>query len=278
LAYALEAKFDPEDTAEFLGTFFIGLTFSLNSIADSSAGKANPAVGWSVAACYICLIFSLADVSGAVFNPALTLAFCGRWYGTGLGFGKKDDKKVDKLCDPQNSPKELIKYMLAQLVGGAAGTGVTILVYIGLFDQGQWPAPHVGPRSYTSLNGEHHTYLEEQAFFAEAFGTFLLCFVVLSVVSVEKPLQEYTAFCIGGCLVAAGYSFGPISGGLLNPAVTLAASIGDKFSTITSPSALLYLLAQFTGGALAAATFRFVSHPHEYKEASELTESMVTTA
>ena len=62
--------------------------------------------------------------------------------------------------------------------------------------------------------------------------------------------------------MAAGHSFGPIPGGLLNPAVTLAAVVGNELSIITDPSALTYMAAQMTGGAIAAAIFRKVAHGH----------------
>merc|ERR1712216_210725 len=94
---------------------------------------------WSVAAAYMVLIWTLGDVSGGVFNPALTLAFAIRWYNTRQGFGQTPgvkipveeagDKKFDyKLWDPAqpSGKKEFLKYCALQLIGGACGTGATI--------------------------------------------------------------------------------------------------------------------------------------------------------
>lgn len=249
----IQDKFDPEDTSEFLGTFFIGLTLSLNCMA----GANNPGALWSVACCFMVMIMSVGDVSGAVFNPALTLAFCARWWGTGQGFNTNEElqknprREPTKLCDPKERTVETIKYLLAQCLGAAAGAGVSMLVYLAI---GSWPVPTVGPKK---------TFTDGQAFFAELLGTFTLCYIVLSIASVKSPLQQFAGITIGSAIVAIGYSFGPISGGLLNPAVTLATAILDKLKAITDPACLLYLLAQFLGGILSAVVFRLVTHPHE---------------
>merc|ERR1712146_611358 len=113
---------------------------------------------------------------------------------------------------------------------------------------GDWPATHVGAKG---------SFTAGQAFFAEFYGTFLLCFVVICVATTKNPLKEYTAFCIGGVFVAAGYAFGPLSGGLLNPAVTVSNGVLNKLELIYNVGPLSYLLAQFLGGAFASIIFRF---------------------
>lgn len=262
----LESQLDPEDMSELLGTFFVGLTISLNGMV-----AVNPGAIWSVGASFMCMIYALGPVSGGVFNPALTLAFCLRWYGTGGGFGP------EKLCDPVKqgltSQKEWVKYSLFQLIGAAAGTGVTILVYM---MSGQWPAAGVGPACVSpTVNTDPLTcarHTEGQAFFAEALGTFLLCYCVLCIAgnSVSNPLREYAPFCVGSCIIAAGYSFGSISGGLLNPAVTLCNSVAS-IQVLTSAAPWLYMGAQAIGGALAALVFRVLTHPHEITPAGDAT-------
>merc|ERR1719321_127989 len=54
--------------SEFLGTYILVLTFVLNVLAQS------PAAGFSIAASLMCMIYALGDVSGANFNPAVTVA------------------------------------------------------------------------------------------------------------------------------------------------------------------------------------------------------------
>merc|ERR1711988_1452570 len=117
-----------------------------------------------------------------------------------------------------------------------------------------------------------------QAFFAEVFGTFLLCYGILCMASIAEPVKEYTAFAIGGCIIAAGYAFGPLSGGVLNPAVTIANSVFFKLSVLYTMPPLTYLLGECLGGVLAAAVFRLVTHVHEYNKSEGLEEPLTTDA
>merc|ERR1719265_2574918 len=82
--------------SEFIGTFFLTLTVGLNVI-----GKSNAPV-FSIAASLMCMIFALGRVSGAHFNPAVTLACLAR--GTpGLG------------------AKEALSYWTVQFIAGTCG-------------------------------------------------------------------------------------------------------------------------------------------------------------
>merc|ERR1712100_360250 len=112
------------------------------------------------------------------------------------------------------------------------------------------------------------SYTDGQAFFAEFFGTFLLAFVVLSVQN-HALINDYKALAIGGAVIAAGYSFGPISGGFFNPSATLACSIGRQLAVLTSIAPLMYLAAQLLGAAIAAAVFKFATHSHEFEAPEE---------
>jgi glycerol uptake facilitator-like aquaporin len=254
----IEEKFDPEDTCELIGTFLLTLTWALNTLAAESELPSAAAGVWSIAACLMSLIYATGDISGGLFNPALTLAALGRFYGTNEGIGEKNAQgNYDRLCDPKMSSKEGPKYLIAQGIGGAAGAACSFFVTF------HWPpAANVGPEK--KPNGDH--YGIGQAFFAEFFGTFLLAFVVLSVALVKKPkAPEYNAFAIGGCIVAAGYGFAPLSGGVLNPAIALANGVlrGVIFTT-AAPA--LYILAEALGGVAAAAVFKFLTHTSEYED------------
>merc|ERR1719188_1703155 len=62
--YGLQQKL----VSEFLGTFMLVLTVGLNVLSSSKAGA------FSIAASLMCMIFALGSVSGAHFNPAVTVA------------------------------------------------------------------------------------------------------------------------------------------------------------------------------------------------------------
>merc|ERR1719160_935933 len=54
--------------SEFLGTFYLVLTVSFNVFGGSKCGA------WSIAASLMSMIYALGNVSGAHFNPAVTVA------------------------------------------------------------------------------------------------------------------------------------------------------------------------------------------------------------
>jgi len=258
--YKVEAMFDPEDTAEFIGAMFLALSLSLNAIANvydlaqTSDGprSGNPGGSLSVGAALMCMVFAMGDISGGLFNPAVTIAYLGRFHGTGCGVGE------DKLQDMLTSPKEGLKYFLSQTLGALAGTGLTILIWLA---SGTFPIAEIGPQPIGTDPNVTHTL--GQAFFAEAFGTFLYCYVVICVATTFAPLKDYKAFAIGCTFIAGGYAFGPLSGGVLNPAVTIADCVvrGEVLTQFTTP--LIFVGGQLLGGALAAVVFRFITHPHE---------------
>jgi len=109
----------------------------------------------------------------------------------------------------------------------------------------------LGPAKGFSLN---------QAAVAEIAFTFLLCYVVLSVATVESPLSEYFGLAIGSCVTAGGYAIGSISGGSLNPAV----SFGIAVTGGTPLNALFYTAFEIVGGLLAAGVF-MCTHAKEYE-------------
>jgi len=234
--------FDAEDTTEFLGTMFYTLCVSLNALG-GNAGSV-----FSNTASFMCLYLALGDISGGLFNPAITIACLGRYFGTGEGFGP------EKLTDPKVSAKEGPKYLIAQLAGAVAGAAWVLLIY---FFSGQWGAAEVGKDNFAW-----------QGFFAELFGTFFLAYTFLGIVTVKEPMKEYGAFAIGAVILAGGYAFGPLSGGVLNPAVTVANSAFYKMQLFYTSAPLLYFLGQCGGGVLAAVVFKFVTHAHEYESSA----------
>merc|ERR1711981_628650 len=63
-----------------------------------------------------------------------------------------------------------------------------------------------------------------QAIIAELVFTFVLAFVVLSVATVQNALSQYFGFAIGMCVTVGGCAIGKVSGGSLNPAVSIGIS------------------------------------------------------
>jgi len=200
----------PKLASEFIGTFMLVLTVGLNVLGKS------PAAAFSIAASLMCMIYALGDVSGANFNPAVTLAL--------VVFGESD-------------PKDAGMYMAAQIAGGIAAA----FTYAGIYHGETFP---LGP-------GAGYHFL--QASVAELVFTFVLCLIVLSV-AVSKTTHNGSMFglAIGSCVTVGGFAIGSISGGSLNPAVSFGIAVSSLMHGGSVLMALLYSVVELAAGAAAA--------------------------
>lgn len=213
----------PKLICEFYGTFMLVLTIGLNIIGGSSCPV------FSIAACLMVLIFAMGPVSGGHFNPAVTLAI----------FARRN----------QISGVDAAWYMVVQFAGGVCGG----LCYAIIERGSVFPLnPGAG-------------YGWGQVAIAELVFTFVLCYVVLAVACVrqEKKLKQLYGFAIGSCVTAGGIAIGNISGGVLNPAVSLAVAISSLYQGGSFWHAFPYMMYQFAAGGLAAGVF-MVTRPSEY--------------
>lgn len=228
--------------SEFLGAFIVMLTVGLNVTMES------PATGFAAAAAVTCMVYSLANISGGHFNPAVTLAvvLSGR----------------DK-CPPGDGAA----YMVCQLIGGSlAGL---------LYAQFHAAGPHSG-LTFTLKHGPG--YGPNAAGVVEAFFSFFLAYAMLACATTAhspawKTRQNfYRALVIGFCVASGGIAAGRISGGKMNPAVSVGVTVANVahrgWSHPPPPflTCMVYSLWQLTGGLLAAVSFS-VTHPDEYKKA-----------
>merc|ERR1740130_2588297 len=201
-----------ELTSEFLGTFILVLTVGLNVLGNSPAGA------FSIAASLMCMIYALADVSGAHFNPAVTLAIL-----------------LSKMTDL--APKKAGLYMLAQLAGGIVAAFMYSLIYSG----------------HTFALGPQPGYKWGQVAVAEIIFTFVLCYVVLcTAVSPKTKSETMFGLAIGSCVTVGGFAIGSISGGSLNPAVSIGIASSQIMNGGFFYKALIYSAFELIGAGAAA--------------------------
>merc|ERR1719409_507898 len=208
--------------SEFIGTFFLVLTVGLNVLGKSPAGA------WSIAASLMCMIYALGCVSGAHFNPAVTLAIfmSGRNKMAGAG--------------------EMAAYMGIQIVAGI----MAAFTYVAIYKGATFPLqPGAG-------------YGHGHAAMAEIVFTFVLCFVVLNVATTKDASKDMFGLAIGSCVTVGGYAIGGISGGSLNPAVSFGIDMASAWIN-GAWNCLLYTAYEFLGAALAAGIFHAV-RPGEF--------------
>uniref|UniRef100_A0A7S0BB19 Aquaporin n=1 Tax=Pyrodinium bahamense TaxID=73915 RepID=A0A7S0BB19_9DINO len=220
--YGLSTKL----VGECIGTFFLVLTVGLNVLVASKAAA------FSIAASLMCMIYAIGDISGAHFNPAVTIAIL---------MGKRN----------AITPKEAGCYCLTQLLSGILAAFV-------------YEAVHAGD---TFPLGPGTGFGWSNVMVAEIVFSFVLCFVVLCVAMVKpQPAPEFTGFIIGSCITVGGLAIGQVSGGALNPAVSLGiATTRAIVGAGTFHPCILYIFFELIGASIAAGLFRLV-YPEEYRK------------
>jgi MIP family channel proteins len=220
--------------AEFLGTlllvFFICAVVSLYG-PEPSAQNPNPFIDFSVIGLVhvlvlFVLIQTLAVVSGAHFNPAVTAAM------TALRQIKPPDAGI---------------YILAQLAGALAGA---LLVKAILLNEGD--AENYGATTVSSV-------VEGQIFpgmVVEAIGTFFLLWAIIGVAVNPRATKEWAALAIGGALGMGVMVLAPITGAGFNPARSFGPALVSGEWGGFDDFLLVYVIAP-TVGALVAAFLYF---------------------
>ena len=164
--------------AEFIGTFFLALTICTAAV-HGSAGEYAP---FAIAATLMVMIYAVGYISGAHFNPAVTVAV---W--------------IRGACDKN----DVAPYIGTQLLAGALAAFVSQEL---LFSE----------TSVASIQMD-----TTNAISAEFLYTFALVYVILNVATAEGTEgNSYYGAAIAFVVLAGALTVGEISGGSFNPAVT----------------------------------------------------------
>jgi aquaporin Z len=165
--------------AEFIGTFFLVLTIGCTGIGAGVGVIAPLAIG----AALMVMVFAGGHISGAHYNPAVTLGV---------------------LIRGKVNASDVVPYWIAQLAGAA----VAALIVSKIFRAGVAVTPialNVGP-----------------ALLAEFLFTFALVYVVLNAATAEGTSgNSFYGLAIGMTVMTGAFAVGDISGGAFNPAVAL---------------------------------------------------------
>mmetsp|Transcript_145330 Transcript_145330/g.267105 ORF Transcript_145330/g.267105 Transcript_145330/m.267105 type:complete len:621 (+) Transcript_145330:53-1915(+) len=197
--------------SEFIGTLVVVFVFGLNVITASYA------TALSVGAALMSMSYALSDVSGAHFNPAVTLAVF-------LAGRQKCEAGIAVI------------YVAMQILAGIIAGFVLTFVHESGANASVFGLVPKGDNAWT------------QVAISEVIFTFLLTWVVLSVSTVTQafpgltslstpPRQNaYSALAIGSCMIVAGIAVGAISGGIVNPAISVGLSV--EMSTVVTENTI----------------------------------------
>ncbi len=206
---------------EFIGTFFLVLTIALAVMGEVEMAPL------AIGSVLMVMVYMGGHVSGAHYNPAITLAV---WLRGKL------------------PAAEIVPYIAAQLAGAFVAALVAHAVLGGTF------APT--PREAVSL----------PAFFGlEVLFTFALALVVLNVATAPTTAgNSYYGLAIGFTVLAGAFVAGPVSGGAFNPAVGFGPILVDALfgDGRALPYLWVYLVGPTAGALLAALVYK-VMNPEE---------------
>ena len=192
---------------EFIGTFFLVLVVALTGNA------------LAIGATLMVMIFAGGHISGAHYNPAVTLAI---------------------LIRGKVSAQDAVAYMITQFIAAVVAALVA-----------RW---YMGDMNVVAVNLDGKIL---KSLVAELIGTFALAYVVLNVATSKGTTgNSFYGLAIGFTVFAMASTFGAVSGGAFNPAVAVGATLAQLFEL---KNIWIYLVACFGGGLLAGLVFNFVN-------------------
>ena len=208
---------------EFIGTFFLVLTIAL---AVTFAGPITPII---IGCGLMALVYMGGPISGAHYNPAVTLAVFMR--------GKI------KL-------EQAIPYVVVQLLGAFCGAAIA-------YHLSATHDPAGTTLGHLLIVAPAPAYTIMQALGAEILWTFALALVVLNVATVKQTAgNSYYGVAIGMTVAAGAACAGNISGGAFNPAVGVGSLLVAATKGASIAHAWLYIVGPCVGAAIAAIVFK----------------------
>lgn len=176
--------------AEFIGTFamiFCGTgAMTINEVTGGDVTHVGIAITWGFIV--MAMIYAFGEISGAHFNPAVTIAFA---------YAKKF------------SWKEVPKYILIQILGALSAS---LILYF-LFPTSEFYGATIP------------TIDIWRAFVMELLLTFFLMVVIINVSTGSKEVGIMAGIAIGGVILLEAIFAGPVTKASMNPARSLAPAI-----------------------------------------------------
>jgi MIP family channel proteins len=219
--------------AEAIGTFALVFAGCGAVVTDAQRGGALGVVGVGLAFFLVLLaaIASLGHVSGAHFNPGVSLSF---------------------FLTRHLPARDLAAYVAAQAVGATAAALLLLVI---------WPGHPA------DLGATVPSVSAGRALVVELVMTALLMLVIMSVATDTRALGAPAALAIAASVGAAAIAFGPLTGASLNTARSLGAAIASgQWSHFW-----VYVVGPLLGAPLGALAYQYVraEQPHPGLAASK---------
>lgn len=207
--------------AEIIGTFaliFCGCgAMTVNEITNGSISHVGVAATWGLIV--MTMIYAFGEISGAHFNPAVTIGFA---------YAKKF------------AWKEVPKYIIAQAIGAILAS--FLLWY--LFPNSQFLGETTPADGYPPF----------KAAIIEFLLTFFLMVVIMNISTGSKEIGTMAAIAVGGVILLEAMFAGPITKASMNPIRSIAPAI----FTGNFQHLWLYILAPILGAITAVSSCKLV--------------------
>ncbi|CAL0334699.1 unnamed protein product [Lupinus luteus] len=211
--------------AEVLGTYFM-IFAGCGAVVvnlDNEKVVTHPGISLVWGLVVMVLAYTLGHISGAHFNPAVTIAH----------------------ASIKRFPfKEVAPYIVAQMIGSLLASGTLRLVFNGRENQ------FVG-----TLPGGS----DLQAFVIEFIITFYLMFVISGVATDNRAIGELAGLAVGSTVCLNVMFAGPITGASMNPARSLGpAIIHNEYKGIW-----IYIVAPLLGAVAGTWVYHFIRYTNK---------------
>ena len=223
--------------AEFIGTFWLvlgGCGSAVLAAAYPDLGIGFVGVSIAFGLTVVTMAYSIGHISGCHLNPAVSL---------GLWMGGRFDKK------------DLLPYIISQVLGGIAGASVLYLIASGKegFEIGGFASNGYGLQSPNGYN-------MMSAFIIEAVLTFMFLIIILGSTHDKAP-KGFAGLAIGLGLVLIHLISIPVTNTSVNPARSTSQAIFAGGAAIDQ--LWLFWVAPIVGALLAGLVYRFLSPDKE---------------
>ena len=218
---------------EFIGTLVLVL-FGCGTavLTEADIVATSLAFGLSIVA----LAYVIGNVSGCHVNPAVSFAM---------------------YLDKRLSGKDLVKYIIAQILGAIAGAALLALIINSVFSLGNYNVTGLGQNSF----GKYSINMLG-AFILETILTFVFIYTILGVTKDKK--KDSVAGIVIGLTLAFVHLFGiRLTGTSVNPARSLGPAL--LLGKEALEQVWLFILAPMFGAALAAFTFKYLNSEKKTK-------------
>ncbi|MCR4846013.1 MAG: MIP family channel protein [Eubacterium sp.] len=221
--------------AEFIGTFtlvFMGCGTAMLVGCDSEMGSGYILTAFAFGLAIIAMAYGVGNISGGHVNPAVSIGV---------------------LISGGMSIKDFCGYVIFQILGALAGSGVLYLI----FDMGHIE-DKTGGLGTNGLGGVGESAGAGIA--VEIILTFLFVILILGVTSKNQNHGSFGGLIIGLTLVGIHIIGIGLTGTSVNPARSLGPAIIAAITGNSAPIEVVwvFIVAPLIGGSLAAVVYRFL--------------------